>query len=89
MAKEYVIPITWQMQGFVKIKAETAEEALATVTNADDIPIPADAKYIEGSCQVYNDDINSIELYTDAYSKNDLCYVPEEYGDEEIERCDR
>lgn len=83
MAREYIVPISWQMRGFVKINAESAEEALANVMNADDIPIPADAKYVEGSCQIDTEDTDSVEMYTDAYDSGDLCCVPEEYGEEE------
>lgn len=79
MAREYIVPVTWQMRGFIKVSAESIEEAIANTVNADDMPIPSDAKYVDGSCRVENDDAESIEMYTDAYDNGDLDSIPEIY----------
>ena len=79
MAKEYVIPITFLMMGYVKIKAESIDEALALATNADDLPIPKDIRYVEDTCHVATDDMDLIEDYTQAYARNDLQLEPEAY----------
>jgi hypothetical protein len=85
MAREYVVPVTWQMRGFVKICAESIEEAIARAENADDMPIPTDSEYVNGSCQIENDDAESVEMYTNAYDSGDLGQIPEDYEDEKSE----
>lgn len=83
MAREYVVPITWQMRGFVKVKAESLEEAIASTINTDDIPIPTDSQYVDGSLEVESDDEDRIRMYTEAYDNGDLDMIPEQYEEDE------
>lgn len=82
MAKEYIVPVTWEMCGFVKVVAESAEEAMANIANNDDSPIPDDSVYVDGSYHLSSDDVELIEMYTEAYEQGNLGSVPETCKDE-------
>lgn len=46
---EYRIPVTWEMAGFVKVVASSAEEAVGIFEkDSDHIPLP-EGEYVEGS----------------------------------------
>jgi hypothetical protein len=47
--KTYRIPVSWEVYGYVTIKAESLSEA---VLQAEDAPLPEDASYIEASFRV-------------------------------------
>lgn len=79
MAKEYIVPVTWKMKGYVKVNAESAEEAMVLISNADDLIVPNDAYSIEESYGVETDDQEEIELYTHAYESGDLGAKPIDY----------
>lgn len=65
--KEFKIPVSWEVSDFVKVQADTLEEALEYMEeHEDEIPIDmSDAEYIDGSYQygsyeesaLYNEDI--------------------------------
>ena len=62
--KEWVLPVTWEVCGFVKVKGKTLEEAIENFErDADHIPLPSDASYVDGSFQLTSTDINFIECY--------------------------
>lgn len=83
MAKEYVVPVTWQMHGYVTVNAETPDEAMILARNSDDLPMPYDAKYMDGSMHV-DEEANAefIEMYTEAHENGELGSRPEPYEEE-------
>lgn len=51
------VAVTWEMCGFVEINAPTMEEAMAYFNeNSDDIPLPNDGEYVDGSFELSSDD---------------------------------
>ena len=51
--KEYKIPVCWQMYGYMDIRAEDWDEAIAIVED-DTISLP-DGDYVQGSFEVDHD----------------------------------
>ena len=54
---EWIVPVTWEMCGNVKVHAATMEEALEITKDEEGvIPLPDDADYVDSSWQLtYND----------------------------------
>lgn len=51
------VAVTWEMCGFVEIDAPTMEEAMAYFNeNSDDIPLPDDGEYVDGSFELSSDE---------------------------------
>lgn len=74
MAKEkqkYVIPVSYEMAGSITIEATSIEEALdIAVNHMDELPLPNDAEYIDGSYAVGTEE-DVIDVMTkDAAKKN-------------------
>lgn len=50
MKKTFKIPVSWEASGFVKIEAETLEQAIEIFDIIEDeIPLPLEEEYIDGS----------------------------------------
>ena len=50
---EWIVPVVWEAGGFIKVEAETAEDACQMVhDNPDDYPLPYDSEYIEASFDI-------------------------------------
>ena len=49
--KEWSIPVSWEVCGMVKIKANTLEEAIHTARHDDSIELPY-GEYVDGSFDV-------------------------------------
>jgi hypothetical protein len=48
--KTFKIPVSWECSGFVKIEAETLEQAIEIFDiTEDEIALPTDSEYIDGS----------------------------------------
>jgi len=47
--KTYKIPCTWQMYGYYHIEAESVKEALE---KTEDMALPTDTDYVEGSFEI-------------------------------------
>lgn len=44
------IPVTWEMCAYIKVEAETMEEAMKIAEDPDGkIPLPPDGSYVDGS----------------------------------------
>lgn len=57
----YEIPVTWEVYATVKIEATSLEEAVAIFEETkDDIPLPTDNDYIDGSFHMTTEDIDEI-----------------------------
>ena len=62
--KEWKLPVTWEVCGFVKIKAKTLEEAIEIFNEtSDDIPLPEDSSYVDGSFALSSNDPEYIQVY--------------------------
>lgn len=57
--QEFKIPVSWEMYGYVKVKANTAEEALKIAErkeyNGAGFALPNDGEYIDDSFKIDND----------------------------------
>ena len=60
--KTFLIPVEWESFGTVEIQANTLEEALQYAKeNIDELPLPDDREYMEGSYKI-NEDEGFIEF---------------------------
>lgn len=60
--KTFKIPVTWEEYGYVEIEANSIEEALEYANkNIDELPLPDDNHYVDGS-YVIEQDIEVIKL---------------------------
>ena len=62
---EWIIPVTWEMCGKVKVRAATVEEAMEIAKGEEGvIPIPDDGDYVDSSWQLTYSDAEEVrELY--------------------------
>jgi len=49
MKSIYNIPVTWMMQGTIKVEAESVEEAIEL---SDNMPLPSDNEYIKHTREI-------------------------------------
>lgn len=58
------LPVEWACCGFVDIEADSIEEAMAIFNKTNDnIELPSDFEYVDGSFQIGSDDIDLIAVY--------------------------
>lgn len=76
---EYIIPVKFEMQGFVKVKATSVDDAAMTADIFGDLPIPEHADFVPGSVKICTDH-NMISMFTDKYRQGKLELIPEESG---------
>jgi hypothetical protein len=55
--KSYLVPVVYQMYGYVTIDANSIEDAIKKVEDGD-VPLPQDANYVEGSFEVDREGID-------------------------------
>ena len=55
--KSYLVPVVYQMYGYVTIDANSIEDAIKKVEDSD-VPLPQDANYVEGSFEVDREGID-------------------------------
>lgn len=61
-----MVAVTWQSCGFVEIDALTMEEAMTYFNeNSDDIPLPEDGEYVDGSFELSSDDPEILKVLAD------------------------
>ena len=71
--KDYIVPVTWQMCGFIKVKATSAEEAFTKVKeDSEDYPLPKVQNYVDASFEPSFDTDEMIEEYTKMYENGEL-----------------
>ena len=70
--QEWLVPVTWEAFGFIKVHAESAEEACRKVhENADDYPLPRQSEYIDASFDISGSVEEAAEMskiYTSDYN---------------------
>lgn len=70
MEKDYIVPVTWEACGFIKVRAESAESACAMVhENPDEYPLPYQSEYIDASFDI-SGDIDEAAAMTEIYTKD-------------------
>ena len=62
MSKEWQIPVSWEMSGVVRIRADTLSEAIDRANNDDSVELPT-GNYVDGSFAVSFDDPDEIRLF--------------------------
>lgn len=69
----YLVPVTWEMCGFVAVKADSPEQAYEKVSKDEgDYALPADKTYVEASFAPSFEDSEMVQVYTDSYNKGEL-----------------
>lgn len=70
--QEWIVPVTWEACGFIKVRAESAEEACRKVhEDADDYPLPYQSEYIDASFDISGSIEEAAEMskiYTSDYN---------------------
>lgn len=79
--KEWSIPVSWEVCGMVKIKANTLEKAIHIAVHDDSIELPY-GEYVDGSFDVTVDDD---ELIREAYNAGQKDDIPDDEGDSNAE----
>lgn len=53
MEKDFFVPVTWEACGYIRVRANSAEEACTKVhENPDDYPLPKLSEYVDGSFDI-------------------------------------
>lgn len=56
------VAVTWSMCGYVDIEADTMEEAMKKFNEtSDEIDLPTDSEYVDGSFMLSSDDVEEME----------------------------
>lgn len=70
---EYLVPVTWEMCGFVVVRADTPEEAYDKVLNdTEDFALPCDKTYVDASFAPSFGTPEMVEEYTKMYNNGKL-----------------
>lgn len=57
------VAVTWEMSGYVDIKADSMEDAMEKFKKEnDDIDLPTDGEYVDGSFQLSSDDVEIMKI---------------------------
>jgi hypothetical protein len=56
---KYLIPVSWEVFANVLVEADSLDEA---IDNADDIQLPKEASYIQGSFKVDREGAHNINM---------------------------
>ena len=71
--KEYIVPVTWEMCGFIKVKANSPYEAFMKVKNDEEnYPLPEEKTYVDASFTPSFDTEEMIEEYTKMYHEEGI-----------------
>lgn len=81
--EEWLLPVTWEVCGFVKVKGATVAEAIENFDrDIEHIPLPADASYVDGSFDLTSRDDEFIQIYNQ--KKYSLTLCDGEPGEEKV-----
>lgn len=68
--KEFIVPVTWEACGFIKVTAASAEEACQMVhENPDDYPLPYQSEYVDASFDI-SGDIEEAAAMSEIFTKD-------------------
>lgn len=61
--QEWIVPVTWEAYGLIKVQAKSAEEACQKVhNNPDDYHLPVTSEYVDSSFDINGDIDESIAM---------------------------
>lgn len=67
---EWIVPVTWEACGFIKVKGDTAEEACRKVhENPDEYPLPYQSEYVDASFDI-SGNIEEAAALSEMYTKD-------------------
>lgn len=62
--KVFTLPVTWELCGFVKIRANNLTEAMEKFREtSDNIALPENGEYVDGSFSLSSEDEQLIKFY--------------------------
>jgi len=62
--KKFKLPVTWEVSGFLEVEAESLKEAIVYFeNNSDNLPLPDDFDYVDGSYDLSCHEEEYVELY--------------------------
>jgi len=51
--KSFLIPVSWEVQDFVRVQADSLEEAVEYLTeHSDEVPLGTEPEYVDGSYKI-------------------------------------
>lgn len=78
MEKDFLVPVTWESYGIIKVKASSPEEACQKVhDNPDDYPLPSRHEYVDSSFDISGDVEEAAamsEMFTKEYESGKLLF---------------
>ena len=84
--KEWIVPVTWEMCGLIKVKAKSASDAFNKVKNdEEDYELPLEKNYVDGSFTTSYDTEEMIEDYTKMYKEGKIIMKPSQYVIENLD----
>ena len=68
--KDWIVPVTWEACGFIKVRANSATEACQYVhDNPDEYPLPYQSEYVDASFDISGNVEEASEM-TEIYTKD-------------------
>lgn len=68
--KDFIVPVTWEACGFIKVKASSALVACQMVhDNPDDYPLPYQSEYVDASFNI-SGDIEEAAAMSEIFTKD-------------------
>lgn len=68
--RDWIVPVTWEACGFIKVRANSATEACQHVhDNPDEYPLPYQSEYVDASFDISGNVEEASEM-TEIYTKD-------------------
>ena len=68
--RDWIVPVTWEACGFIKVRANNATEACQHVhDNPDEYPLPYQSEYVDASFDISGNVEEASEM-TEIYTKD-------------------
>ena len=81
--KTWNIPVSWEMCGVIQVSAPTLEEAIEMARDGDDeIPLPGNSDYVDGSWDAMQEDEDVIRKYYNSCQEDCMVFDNENGEDE-------
>ena len=62
------LPVVWEVSDVVTVKAESIEDGIQVFKKtADDMPLPSDPDYVDGSFKLWTEDEDTIKLFNNGF----------------------
>lgn len=70
MEKDWIVPVTWEACGFIKVRGESAEDACRKVhENPDEYPLPYQSEYVDASFDI-SGSVEEAGAMSEIFTKN-------------------